>query len=64
MSDAELVQQINTGSVPSDLLLSRDGWQHICKVRGRNFRLIDEEAWQDLCAERGYRQQRSNPRGF
>lgn len=64
MRDEELVRAINAGSVPSELLVSREGWQSICKVRGRNFRLIDEEAWQDLCARRGYLQQRGNPRGF
>lgn len=64
MRDAELVRAINAGTVPSELLISRDGWQLVCRVRGRNFRLIDEEAWQDLCARRGYLQQRGNSRGF
>lgn len=63
-SDKQIVRAINTGAVPSEDLVSRDGWSHICRVRGRNFRQVDEEAWQDLCAQRGYLQNRSNPRGF
>lgn len=63
-SDAQIVRAINSGTVPSEDLVSRDAWSHICRVRGRNFRNVDEEAWQDLCSERGYRQNRSNPRGF
>lgn len=64
MNDADMVRAINTGAVPSDLLVSRDGWQLVCKVRGRNSHLVDPEAWQDLCAQRGYLQQRGNSRGF
>lgn len=63
-SDAQIVRAINSGGVPSEDLVSRDGWSHICRVRGRNFRKVDEEAWQDLCSERGYLQNRSNSRGF
>lgn len=63
-SDSQVVRAINSGAVPAEDLVSRDGWSYICKVRGRNFRQVDEEAWQDLCSERGYLHQRSNPRGF
>lgn len=61
---AQIVRAISTRSVPSEDLVSRDGWSHICRVRGRNFRQVDEEAWQDICSQRGYLQNRSNPRGF
>ncbi|GAA1941744.1 hypothetical protein GCM10009775_36890 [Microbacterium aoyamense] len=63
-SDAQVVRAINNGSIPSEDLISRDGWSQICRVRGRNFRQVDEESWQDLCSQRGYLQNRSNPRGF
>jgi len=63
-SDPQIVRAINSGSVPSEDLVSRDSWRHICRVRGRNFAEVDEEAWQDLCSQRGYLQHRSNPRGF
>jgi hypothetical protein len=62
-SDAQIVRAINSGSVPSEDLVSRDGWSHICRVRARNTRQVDEEAWVDLCSERGFVQSRSNPRG-
>lgn len=35
-SDAVIVRAINSGSVSSEDLVSRDAWQHICRVRGRN----------------------------
>lgn len=63
-NDKQIVRAINTGSISSEDLVSRDGWTFICKVRGRNFRQVDEEAWQQLCARRGYLLNRRNPRGF
>ena len=42
-TDKETVNAINTGSIPSEDLVSRAGWTHLCKVRGRNFSAIDEE---------------------
>lgn len=63
-SDAGIVRAINANSVSSEDLMSRDGWQHICRVRARNMSRVDELAWQRLCARRGYLQQRQNPRGF
>ncbi|GAA1679666.1 hypothetical protein [Microbacterium lacus] len=63
-SDAQVLRAINSGSVPSEDLVSRDGWAHVCRVRGRLFAQVDEEAWQDLCSKRGYLQKRSNSRGF
>lgn len=63
-TDKEIVKAINSGSVPSDDLVSRDAWVRICKIRGRNFAAVDEEAWEALCARRGYLLLRRNPRGF
>ena len=63
-TDKETVNAINTGSIPSEDLVSRAGWTHLCKVRGRNYSLVDEEAWQELCSRRGYLLHRRNPRGF
>ena len=60
----EIVNAINTGSVASEDLVSRDTWAQLCAVRGRNFRAVDEEAWQELCSRRGYLLYRRNPRGF
>jgi len=63
-SDKEIVKAINSDSVASDDLVSRDAWVRICKIRGRNLAAVDEEAWQALCARRGYLLLRRNPRGF
>lgn len=63
-NEKQMVRAINTGSVSSEDLVSRDGWAYICKVRGHNFNQVDEEAWQQLCARRGYLLNRRNPRGF
>jgi hypothetical protein len=63
-TDREIVRGINTGSIDSESLVSREGWRRICQARGRNFNAVDDSAWQDLCAQRGYLQQRSNSRGF
>lgn len=63
-TDVKIIRAINNGSIPSEELVSRDGWSYICKVRGRNFARVREDAWQDLCAQRGYLQRRSNSRGF
>ena len=64
MTEVEIIRAINQGTMPSDMLVSREGWRRICQVRGKNFGRVNEAAWQHLCAERGYLQQRSNPRGF
>ena len=63
-TDKEIVRAINTGSILSEDLVSRDAWTRLCKVRGRNYTAVDEQAWQDLCARRGYLLHRRNPRGF
>ena len=63
-TDSEIVKAINSESVASEDLVSRDSWVRICKVRGRNLAAVDEEAWQALCARRGYLLLRRNPRGF
>ncbi|QEO13806.1 hypothetical protein FLP10_04735 [Agromyces intestinalis] len=63
-SDAAIIRAINTGSVSSEDLVSRDAWQHICRVRGRNFSRVNEAAWTALCSRRGYLLARRNPRGF
>lgn len=63
-TDKEIVKAINTGSIPSDDLVSREAWARLCKVRGRNFAAVDEKAWQELCSRRGYLLYRRNPRGF
>lgn len=62
-SDRQIVAAINGDSIPSEDLVTRDGWNYICKVRGRNFSQVNEEAWQDLCARRGYLSSRRNSRG-
>ncbi|GAA1994486.1 hypothetical protein [Microbacterium pumilum] len=49
-SDKQVVRAINSGSISSEDLVSRDGWSYICKVRGRNFSKVDEEAWQRVPA--------------
>ena len=63
-TDTETVNAINTGYIPPEDLVSRAGWTRLCKVRGRNYSLVDEEAWQELCSRRGYLLHRRNPRGF
>jgi hypothetical protein len=63
-TDKEIVKAINSDSVSSDDLVSRDAWARICRARGRNFAAVDEESWQALCARRGYLLHRRNPRGF
>jgi hypothetical protein len=63
-TDKEIVKAINTGSIPSEDLVSRDAWVRLCQVRGRNYAAVDEEAWQELCSRRGYLLSRRNPRGF
>ena len=63
-TDKEIVKAINTGSIPSDDLVSRVAWARLCKVRGRNFAAVNEKAWQELCSRRGYLLYRRNPRGF
>jgi hypothetical protein len=64
VSDRQVVDAINSESVSSEDLASREGWKRICQVRGRNFAAVDEEAWQSLCARRGYLLRRQNSRGF
>ena len=63
-TDSAIVRAINSESIDSESLITREGWRRICQVRGRNFQAVDEEAWQDLCARRGYLLSRRNPRGF
>lgn len=63
-SDPEIVRAINSDSVSSEDLLSREGWKRICQARGRYLSAVDGEAWQALCARRGYLQHRQNSRGF
>lgn len=63
-TDLEIVDAINDGNIPSEELVSRDGWAEICRVRGRYFSQVDPEAWADLCSTRGYLMSRRNPRGF
>lgn len=63
-SDRQMVDAINSESIASEDLVSREGWKRICQVRGRNFAAVDEEAWQALCARRGYLMRRQNARGF
>lgn len=55
---------INTGSISSADLVSRDGWVRLCTVRGRNSAKVDEKAWQELCSRRGYLLYRRGARGF
>lgn len=62
--DKETIKAINSGSIPSEVLVSRDAWARLCAVRGRNFAAVDERAWQELCSRRGYLLNRRNPRGF
>ena len=64
VTDKKIVKAINTGSIPSEDLVSRDAWARLCTVRGRNYAAVDEEAWQELCSRRGYLLYRRNPRGF
>ena len=64
MNVDDIVDAINEGAIDDSDLVGRDTWSYVCKVRGRNFNLIDEEAWQSLCARRGYVLHRRNPRGF
>jgi hypothetical protein len=63
-TDREIVRAINSESIDAEDLAGRESWRRICQVRGRNFRLVDEEAWQSLCARRGYVLRRQNSRGF
>ncbi|GAA1740476.1 hypothetical protein GCM10009809_39990 [Isoptericola hypogeus] len=63
-SDRQVVRAINSDSISSEDLVSREGWKLICQVRGRNFAAVNEVAWQDLCARRGYLLRRGNSRGF
>lgn len=63
-SDYEIIAAINSESISSEDLVSRDAWARICRARGSNYQAVDEEAWQALCARRGYLLYRRNPRGF
>ena len=63
-TNKKIVQAINSDSVASDELVSRDEWVRVCKIRGRNLAAVDEEAWQALCARRRHLLLRRNPRGF
>ena len=62
-TDREIVKAINTGSIPSEDLVSRDAWAQLCAARGRNYAVV-EEAWQERCSRRGYLLYRRSPRGF
>jgi hypothetical protein len=64
MDDDQVVRAINDELIDDEYLISRSGWSRICRARGRNLRLVDEQAWQSLCARRGYVLYRKNPRGF
>lgn len=63
-TDKEVVKAVNSCSIPSEDLVSRDAWLRFCKARGAHLAAVDEEARQALCARRGYLLYRSNPRGF
>ena len=63
-TNKEIVKAINSDSLASEDLVSRDAWVRICKVHGRNLAAVDEEGWQALCARRGYLLRRRNPRVF
>ena len=63
-SDRDIVRAINSDSIDAEDLVSREGWQKVCRARGRYFGEVDEEAWQSLCARHGYLLARRNPGGF
>jgi len=62
--ERESVADILNGRVPSEALVKDHCWKTICRARGRNLGRIDALAWARLCTQRGYVQQRKNPRGF
>jgi len=43
-TDKEIVKAINTGSIPSEDLVSRGAWARLCTVLGRNYAAVDEES--------------------
>lgn len=64
LSDEMILDDLKRGSPPEDALVRTCCWQRICRVRGRNFNLVEAETWQEICSYRGYLRGRENPAGF
>jgi hypothetical protein len=64
VGDVSVLKDLINGSVPDAALVYRCCWVHICRVRGLNFRAVDDETWREICQRRGYLRERENPRGF
>ncbi len=64
LPESEILSDLKSGSVPEAALVNQCCWRTICRVRGLNFNSVDPETWRDICQQRGYIQQRENPRGF
>lgn len=63
-SEEELLADLQRCSLPSEALTRGCCWSEVCRLRGLNSHLVDEQSWRDICATRGYLLARQNPRGF
>ena len=62
--ERQILSDINRVAVPADALVEDHCWRTICRVRGRNFKLVEPESWSEVCTGRGYLLRRHNSRGF
>lgn len=62
--EAEILSDLQNGTVPAGALVQSCCWKEICRVRGLNIGRVRPETWVELCGQRGYLMGRQNPRGF
>jgi len=63
-SEEDILEDLLRCSIPPEALTRNCCWTEICRVRGLNQNLVDQESWREVCRIRGYLQERQNPRGF
>ena len=63
-SGSVTADDINSGRVDAELLVTTSGWQLLCRVRSQSAGSVDADAWSELNRRRGYLLRRHNSRGF
>ena len=53
-AEYEILDDIESDSVPDEALENDCCWREICRVRGRHFSEVDDETWRSICRRRGY----------
>ena len=64
VSEEEILADLQRCSLPPEALTRNCCWSEICRLRGLNPHIVDEQSWREICATRGYLLARQNPRGF